>query len=128
MDFGLLDGLSFGEARERFAAELQAWYADPAGVRLPGAEVMAEVQARTWAALARLAGAHPGADVAVVAHGAVNRVLLAQALGLDLKRVMSLAQDYGCLNILEFWPDRVIVKGVNFLPGPRLPAEPFDKT
>jgi len=128
MDFGELDGLNYAEAHQRFPGESRAWYHDLAGYRLPGAETMSEVQERAWAALEAVVAGHPGTTVAVQAHGAVNRLILARVLDLAIDQILTLAQDYGCLNILDFWTDRVIIKGLNFQPGPCLPPRPFDGT
>ena len=126
MDFGELDGLHFSRVRERFARETEAWYADLANHRLPGAETMSEVQERAWAALLGIVEENQGRVVAVQAHGAVNRLVLSRVMGLPIQRVMNLAQDYACLNILEFWPERVVVKGLNLQVEETLPASPFD--
>lgn len=126
MDFGEMEGLLFAEVRERFAEEAKAWYADLAGYRFPGAETMGEVRKRAWKSLSRIVEEHPGEVVAVQAHGGVNRLLLARILGLPIQRIMDLVQDYGCLNILDFWPDRVILKGLNLQIGETLPVSPFD--
>lgn len=128
MSFGKLEGLSFTESREKYGPEMAAWYQDFANYRFPEAETMTEVQNRVWPVLERIAADNPGTEVAVQAHGAVNRLTICKALGLDLAKVLQLSQDYGCLNILEFWPDRVIVKGINIQPGPTLPQEPFDRS
>ncbi len=126
MDFGELDGLHFSEVGERFRKETEAWYADLAEYRLPGAETMGEVQERAWSALERIVEEHRGREVAVQAHGAVNRLLLSRVMGLPIQRLMNLAQDYACLNILEFWPERVVVKGLNLQVEETLPVSPFD--
>ena len=126
MDFGELDGLNFTEVRQLFPDESKAWYRDLAGYRLPGAETMSEVQERAWTALQGVVADHPGTTVAVQAHGAVNRLLLARILDLSIGQIMNLAQDYGCLNILDVWNDRIIVKGLNFQPGPCLPSRAWD--
>ncbi len=122
MDFGEAEGLLFAEAKERFSEETAKWYADLADYRLPGAETMRQVQDRAWAALQRIVAAHPGETLAVQAHGGVNRLILAQVLGLPINRILNLAQDYACLNILDFWPDRVIVKGLNIQVAETLPG------
>ena len=126
MDFGELDGLHFSQVGERFAQETKAWYADLESYRLPGAETMGEVQERAWAALLGIVEENQGRVVAVQAHGAVNRLVLSRVMGLPIQRVMNLAQDYACLNILEFWPERVVVKGLNLQVEETLPASPFD--
>ena len=126
MDFGALDGLHFAEVRERFPKEAEAWYSDLADYRLPRAETMSEVQQRAWAALETIVEGHRGEAVAVQAHGGVNRLILARVLGLPIERIMNLAQDYACLNILDFWPDRTVVKGLNLQVEETLPPSPFD--
>ena len=126
MDFGEADGMHFKEVRTRFAQETAAWYADLADYRLPGAETMSEVQQRAWGAVSRIVERRQGRTVAVQAHGGVNRLILARVLGVPVGKVLNLAQDYACLNILEFWPDRTIVKGLNIQVEETLPASPFD--
>ena len=128
MDFGEADGLHFKEVRERFPKETQAWYADLADYRLPSAETMSEVQQRAWTALEKIVEGHRGQAVAVQAHGGVNRLILARVLEMPIGRVLNLAQDYACLNILDFWPDRAILKGLNLQVEETLPASPFDQS
>ena len=41
----------------------------------------------------------------IIAHQAVNRVILAQILGIPLTKVQSITQDYACLNILDLTHD-----------------------
>jgi len=53
----------------------------------------------------------------VVAHGGVNRVILAQALGLGLDGLAALEQDPGCVNILDVEAaGRSVVRLVNHTP------------
>ena len=48
-----------------------------------------------------LAENHGGA-VCIVAHGGVNRVILCDAMGLELENFYRIEQDYGCLNVIEY--------------------------
>jgi len=48
-----------------------------------------------------------------VAHGMVNRVILADAMNLELKNVYSIEQDFGCLNIIDYFSDFTVVKLMN---------------
>lgn len=53
----------------------------------------------------------------VVAHGGVNRILLAHALGLELSGFGVFEQDPGCLNILDVDPaGRWLIRLVNYTP------------
>jgi alpha-ribazole phosphatase len=54
-----------------------------------------------------------GKDILLVAHGGVNRIILCQALGIDLSNVFSIQQDYGCLNIIDYFPDHALVRLIN---------------
>jgi len=118
MCFGLLEGLSFGEVNERYPEELKKFFNDPGGYRVSRAETMTEVQDRAWSALERIVAAHPDQSVAVVAHGAVNRTIMTRVLDTPLQAAFNLDQDYACLNVLDFYPDRVVLKGLNLMPGP----------
>lgn len=70
----------------------------PAG---PNAESLGQVLERAWAALGRAtAGLTERQTLLLVAHDAVNRVLLCRALGLPLERVWSFRQSPASLNVL----------------------------
>jgi phosphoserine phosphatase len=71
----------------------------PAG---PNAESLQAVLDRAWPALGRaVAGLGANDTVLVVAHDAVNRVLLCRILGLPLERVWSFRQAPATLNVLS---------------------------
>jgi probable phosphoglycerate mutase len=71
----------------------------PAG---PGAETLGDVEARAWPVLVRTC-ARLGVDetAMLVAHDAVNRVLLCRVLGLPLSRVWMFRQSPAALNVLS---------------------------
>ncbi|UCG65149.1 MAG: histidine phosphatase family protein, partial [Deltaproteobacteria bacterium] len=55
-----------------------------------------------------------GKDILILGHKGVNRVILCHILDMDLSKVFSFEQDYGCLNIIDFFPDNTkIVKLIN---------------
>ncbi len=88
---------------------------DPA---LPGGATWSEVVERVTGALEEVGSW--GEHVAVVAHGGVNRVVLAHALDVPPGRVFDMEQDHGCVNVLEHRGGRRIVRLMNMVPG-RLP-------
>jgi len=63
--------------------------------------------------LNELLGANRGKNIVLVAHGAVNRVFLANAMELDLNNIYSIEQDYGCLNIIDYFPEYAVIKLIN---------------
>jgi alpha-ribazole phosphatase/probable phosphoglycerate mutase len=55
--------------------------------------------------MGEIVAAHPGEEVLVVGHGGVNRVILLDAIGAPLDRLFHIEQDFGCLNVIDYYPD-----------------------
>lgn len=98
------EGLLASEIRARDPERLAAWREDPPNVLMPGegGESLQIVLDRAWPAFARACAGLGDDDVLlVVAHDAVNRVLLCRILGLPLARLWSFRQAPTTLNLLE---------------------------
>ncbi|MFJ2816408.1 histidine phosphatase family protein [Streptomyces sp. NPDC087294] len=84
-DFGVVEGRTLAE----FAAEnpegAAAFRADPVAHPFPGAEDPAAAAARGAAALHRIAAAHPGERVLVVAHNTLFRLILCTLLSIPVR-------------------------------------------
>jgi alpha-ribazole phosphatase len=114
MHFGDWEGLSLSEVRQRFPEELDKRKADVLNYRIPGnGESIAELSERITACFRKILEQQAGSDFLIVGHGAVNRIILCDALGLDLTRLFSIQQDYGCLNIIDYLPDSTVVRLMN---------------
>lgn len=111
--FGVWEGLTFSEIAARYPQELQARLQDLAAYRIPGGESLLDVRARVLPKLKEILARHEGQAVALVAHAGVNRVILAEALGLPLTHLFRLDQAYGCLNIIDYLPDFTVVRLLN---------------
>lgn len=99
---GTWEGLLASEIRDRDPERLRAWRDAPESVLMPEGESLQMVLDRAWPAFAR-ATADLGADdtLLVVAHDAVNRVLLCRILGIPLSKLWSFRQAPATLNLLE---------------------------
>jgi len=99
---GTWEGLLASEIRAADPDRLQAWRDTPHDVLMPGGESLQHVFDRAWPALLR-ATAGLGADdtLLVVAHDAVNRVLLCHVLGIPFGRLWTFRQAPTTLNLLE---------------------------
>ncbi len=99
---GTWEGLLASEIRERDPELLRAWRDTPHEVLMPEGESLQHVLDRAWPALVR-ACEGLGADdtLLVVAHDAVNRVLLCRILGIPLARLWGFRQAPTTLNLLE---------------------------
>lgn len=99
---GEWEGLLATEIEARDPARLRAWREAPETVLMPGGESLRQVLDRAWVGLARAAeGLGEGDNLLVVAHDAVNRVILCRVLGIPLSRVWSFRQAPTTLNLLE---------------------------
>ncbi len=109
IDLGLLEiahgqweGLLAGEIHERDPQRMRAWREAPDTVLMPDGESLQQVFDRAWPALRRacegLAAEH---TVLIVAHDAVNRVLLCHILGMPLSRLWRFRQAPTTLNLLQ---------------------------
>jgi len=99
---GTWEGLLAGEIRDRDPDLLQAWRDAPHEVLMPQGESLQHVFDRAWPALARACeGLAADETLLVVAHDAVNRVLLCHVLGIPLARLWTFRQAPTTLNLLE---------------------------
>ena len=114
MYFGAWEGLSMSEIQDRYPGELERRKDDPSNYRTPGnGESVRALAERIIPCLEGILDALKGSDILLVGHGGVNRVILCNALGLDLANMISLQQDYGCLNIIDYRADSRLVRLIN---------------
>jgi alpha-ribazole phosphatase len=115
IDFGEVEGMAYDEIRAERPELYRTWMETPTEVRFPGGESYADLRARVLAASVGIRGRHGGEAVAVVAHGGVVRVVLADALGLADGAVFRLDQAYGAVSVVD-WPGaEPVVRAVNAL-------------
>ena len=111
--FGVWEGLTFAEIAKYYPKELDSRLQDLANFRIPGGESLLDVRQRVMPRLKEMVAAHPGQSLALVAHAGVNRVILCEALSLPLEHLFRLDQNYGCLNIIDYFPDFTVVRLMN---------------
>ncbi len=111
---GVWEGLTYAEVARRYPAELEARSRDLVNFAIEGGESLEGLAHRVIPAFSEIVAAHPRQNVCVVAHGGVNRVILARLLGAPLDRVFRIGQEYACLNVIDVYGDGVpVVKLVN---------------
>ncbi len=104
---GAWEGLTAEEIRERYPEEYAAWRSDFLNYRPPRGECLLDVQNRVLPAYRSVVNRHPGQEVALLLHGGVNRIILADALGLDLRNLFRIDQSFGALNIIDYFDDGI---------------------
>lgn len=100
---GSWEGLLASEIAARDPERLAAWRSAPDTVQMPdGGESLRQVFDRCWPAFVRACAGLDATDtVLVVAHDAVNRLILAQVLGIPFSRLWGFRQAPATLNLLE---------------------------
>ena len=114
--FGVWEGISYDEIREKYPSEFEAWADNPLRFSPMGGESTLEVKGRVIQALAEILSGHNGDAIAIVAHGGVNRIMLCEFLGIPLENIFRIEQDFACLNIIELWESGPVVKLLNGRP------------
>ncbi|MEU8468651.1 histidine phosphatase family protein [Streptomyces sp. NPDC029006] len=83
-DFGVVEGRTLAEFAAEDPQAAEAFRRDPVAHPFPGAEDPRAAAGRGAAALRRIAAAHPGGRVLVVAHNTLLRLVLCSLLGIPL--------------------------------------------
>jgi broad specificity phosphatase PhoE len=102
---GAWEGMTAEEIERQFPEEYRAWRAGFLTYRPPQGESVFDVRDRVLPAYRELVQAHAGQEIALLLHGGVNRIILADALGLDLLHLFRLDQSFGAFNIIEYFED-----------------------
>jgi alpha-ribazole phosphatase len=103
MNMGDFDGKSWEEIKKtnpkvnpRFFYDLKKFY-------FPGGENWSQFRNRVLKGMKGLLQEGQGKNILLAAHAGVNRIILAQALGLRYRNMFRLDQCYACLNIIEYY-------------------------
>jgi len=111
--FGVWEGKSVEEVARLFPTAWAIWCADPSQSRPEGGESYEDVEKRVIPALESILERHAGEEIAIVAHGGVNRVILADALAMPRSALFRIEQRYAAINVIDYFRDRILVKRVN---------------
>jgi broad specificity phosphatase PhoE len=111
VDFGELEGRTYEEIGEDYADIFRAWGTNPSAIRFPGGEDYVGLKARVLTAVEEIRKRTTSA--AIVAHGGVNRVVLADALALPDDEIFRLDQPYCALSVIDWIDGAPLVRAVN---------------
>ncbi len=114
LDFGELEGMSSEEIEVRWPDVFRLWVEAPHRVRFRGGESLADLAARALPAVAEIRARHAGEAVALVTHGGVARVVLADALGLPPASVFRLDQAFAAVSVVDWRAELPHVRLVNW--------------
>lgn len=115
-NFGVWEGMTFDEIREKWPDAFANWAADPLKHTPPGGESTIDVRERIWPVFDSIIGKHAGETIAIVSHGGVTRILLCELLGMPLNNIFRIEQDFACLNVIKFHDQFPVVRLINGRP------------
>lgn len=104
-DFGAWEGLSFGEVRERYPEDLDAWLASPKAAPTGGGESFATVARRVAATRDRLTAAHAGRTVLLVTHVTPIKTLVRLALGAPPESLFRMELSAASISAVAYYAD-----------------------
>ncbi|WP_327299783.1 bifunctional RNase H/acid phosphatase [Streptomyces sp. NBC_01197] len=104
-DFGAWEGLTFGEVRERYPADMDAWLASAKAAPTGGGESFATVTRRVAAARDRLVGHHRGATVLLVTHVTPIKTLVRLALGAPPESLFRMELSAASVSTVAYYAD-----------------------
>lgn len=101
VDYGRWQGLKLEEIEEKFPSTFQQWLENPLEVTFPDGDSVRAVSERAAEALLNLANKHQEEEIVVVAHQAINKIILYHFFHLK-KRLWEIPQDVAAINLLIF--------------------------
>ncbi|QLJ00686.1 bifunctional RNase H/acid phosphatase [Streptomyces sp. NEAU-sy36] len=104
-DFGAWEGLTFGEVRDRYPDDLNAWLADTEARPTGGGESFAETAARIEATRDRLVTAHAGHTVLLVTHVTPIKTFVRLALGAPPESLFRMELSAASLSAVAYYAD-----------------------
>lgn len=114
LNFGAWESLTLSDLQEQYPGELEKRMANPLTYQIPEGETILDFSERVVKCVTSILEANHGKDVLIMGHKGVNRVILCHLLDVDLSKVFGFEQHYGCLSIIDFFPDNtMVVKLIN---------------
>lgn len=114
-NFGIWEGMSFDEIREKYLEEFNVWAENPVKFSPMEGESTLDVRERVIRAFDEIIGKHNGEYIGIVAHGGVNRIILCHIMGIPLENIFRIEQNFAAINIIEFWDNYPVVKLINYI-------------
>ncbi|WP_328321765.1 bifunctional RNase H/acid phosphatase [Streptomyces sp. NBC_00388] len=104
-DFGAWEGLTFGEVRAQYPADLDAWLASPKAAPTGGGESFATVARRVAAARDRLIARHRGTTALLVTHVTPIKTLVRLALGAPPESLFRMELSAASVSTVAYYAD-----------------------
>ncbi|MHB9075333.1 MAG: histidine phosphatase family protein [Desulfobaccales bacterium] len=105
LSYGDWEGVPWKEVKVKYADLYQQWETAPHTVCFPNGEPLAVLRTRTLGAVEEVVQRHPDQTILLMAHRAVNKVLIAAFIGLDNSNYWRIAQGTTAINRFHLLED-----------------------
>jgi len=99
-NMGVFESKSWEQIVDLYPSEAKEYLNNPLNFKPKGAESLIEQRQRVEKAFFSILSTDRR-NLAVVAHGGTNRIILSIVKGISLEKALEIHQDYGCINIIE---------------------------
>ena len=113
INLGEWEGLTRDEIVAQFPVEFEERSQNLPYFRIRNGESFADLQARVIRQIETVLEEFKGKNIALIAHGGVNRVIITHVLGMELKNLTRIDQAYGCLNIIDYFDGMPVLRLLN---------------
>jgi len=113
LDFGDCEGLRYEEVERKNPKFYASWMSNPTDVTFPNGESYVAMSERVINAYQQLVETAEHEKILVVAHGGVNRIILAHVLGIAPEHVFRMEQTYACVNCIDYYGITPLLRVMN---------------
>jgi alpha-ribazole phosphatase len=113
INLGEWEGLTRDEIVAQFPADFEERSQNLPNFRIRKGESFADLQDRVIKQIEIVLEKYKGKNIALIAHGGVNRVIITHVLGMELSNLTRIAQAYGCLNIIDYFDGMPVLRLLN---------------
>jgi alpha-ribazole phosphatase len=113
LDFGVFEGMPYQDIERLYPEEYKMWMKHPTRVAFPGGESFSEMAQRVLQFASALPEKHQNQAVVIVAHGGVNRIILANALSMPNEMIFRVDQRYAGLSVIDYFQEHPVVRIMN---------------
>jgi broad specificity phosphatase PhoE len=110
-NFGIFQGCDWEEIKRKFPGESKQYVKDFFHFRIPNGESSFDVRRRLSSFVEDIKNIKK--NIVIVSHGTINRIIIGEMFNLPSSFLISIAQDYGGINIIETDGERYVLRMLN---------------
>ncbi|KDR95150.1 probable phosphoglycerate mutase [Peptoclostridium litorale DSM 5388] len=113
INFGDWEGLTINAIREKYSDIYKVWRTKPQEAQIPGAENLLQARKRIMDCISNINEQHDNANILLVSHGMIIKILLVSLLGAELSNIYKIKQGNTSLNVIEYRDYGPVIMRVN---------------